>query len=328
MAVLIGSDWRHQVRSSFFGVRDLGNQVICEFSTLGKIWVLKVESGCAIVDQRDMKVGDSLVLKDDSFIKVGNIQFRFNSFQRIEKFQKSYKQIIIEAIKASPTSKLSLADIYRYFESRYGFPQEGSTTWKNSIRHNLSVNDIFKRVPRDEKTFSVKGMLWTIVDSSAEKGREMDRNDIVDYRSIGKHLLGNRACWMQGKSDGHSVCEKESIVHHKRKISADGYPNKKFKQTIIPRVTGYVSVPVSYSFEHLLTRSERARLEGGENLPDVSYDIPDFSSECSSDIFSCGDSDRQAFTSQKSHSDIFDMSESDNLHKPRHRRRRSRRPFN
>lgn len=326
-AVLIGSDWRHEVRSTFFGVRDLGNRVICEFSTLGRIWVLKVESGCAKVDQRDMNVGESLVLKDDSFVKVGNLQFRFNSLQRSEKLQKSYKQIIIEAIKASPTKKLSLAEIYRYFESKYGFSQEDSTTWKNSIRHNLSVNNIFKRVPRDENIFSMRGMLWTIAEGSVDKAKEVDINEIVDYRSIRNERLGKKMSWMQEKDDETHICEEETI-NQKRKNSADGYPNKRFKQTIIPRVTGYVSVPVSYSFEHLLTKSERARLGYGEALPDVSYDVPDFSSECSSDIFSCGgDSDRQALASQKSHSDILEMSESDNLNRPINRRR-GRRPFN
>lgn len=327
MAVLIGSDWRHEVRSSFFGVRDLGNRIVCEFLALGRIWVLKVESGCAKVDQLDMKVGESLVLKDDSVVKVGNLLFRFSSLSRSEKLQRSYKQIIIEAINASPTKRLSLAEIYRYFESKYGFLQEGSTTWKNSIRHNLSVNSIFKRVPRDERIFSMRGMLWTMEDGPlADKGKEADTSEIVDYRSIGKHRFGNKMCWMQEKEDETFVCEEES-VNQKRKVSTDGYPNKRFKQTIIPRITGYVSVPVSYSFEHLLTKSERAKLGYGEALPDVSYDVPDFSSECSSDIFSCGDSDRQALLSQKSQSDILDMSESDNLHKPRNQRR-GRRPFN
>lgn len=328
-AVLIGSDWRHEVRTSFFGVRDLGNQVVCEFSTLGRVWVLKVESGYAEVDQLDVKVGESLVLKDDSFVRVGNLQFRFNSLQRSEKLQKSYKQIIIEAIKASPTKKLSLAEIYKYFESKYGFLQEDSTTWKNSIRHNLSVNNIFKRVPRDENIFSMRGMLWTITESTADKAKEVDINEIVDYRSIRKHTLARKMCWMQEKDGETLICEEREI-NQKRKNSSDGYPNKRFKQTIIPRVTGYVSIPVSYSFEHLLTKSERAKFGYGEILPDVdvSYDIPDFSSECSSDIFSsAGDSDRMTLTSQKSHSDILEMSESDNLNRPINRRR-GRRPFN
>lgn len=327
VAVLIGSDWRYEVRSAFFRVKDLGNCVICEFLVLGRIWVLKVENGCAKVDEQDMKIGESLVLKNDSFVKVGNLLFRFSLLQRSDKLQKNYKNIIIEALKASPTKKLSLAEIYSYFENKYGFPQEDSTTWKNSIRHNLSVNNIFKRVPRDENIFSMRGMLWTIADSSADKGKDEDISEIVDYRSITKHKFGKNMSWLQEKEDnGNSMCEEET-VHQKRRISSDGYPNKRFKQTIIPRVTGYVSIPVSYAFEHLLTKSERAKFGYGEVLLDVSYDVPDFSSECSSDIFSCGDSDRQALTSQKSHSDIFEMSESDNLHRARNRRN-GRRPFN
>lgn len=162
-AMLVGADWKYFVRSTFFEVRDSGCRVVCEFLGFGKIWILRVEDGCAAVDEHGLGVRESTNLRERSVVRVGSLQFRFSSLQRVDKFQKSYKKIISEAIRASAERKLSLSEIYRYFEINYGFLREASVTWKNSIRHNLSINEMFQRVPRNND-FSHKGMLWTVVD--------------------------------------------------------------------------------------------------------------------------------------------------------------------
>lgn len=81
-------------------------------------------------------------------IKVYNFKF-FNTKQT-----KSYKQIITEALNKN--GSMSLNEIYRYFEVFYNFSYADSMTWKNSIRHNLSINKEFIKVS-DEK-----GSQWTL----------------------------------------------------------------------------------------------------------------------------------------------------------------------
>lgn len=302
-AVLVGNNWKHHVRSTFFGVKDSGNRIICEFLGAGKIWVLKVEEGYAVVDQTELNRGESVSLRENSLVKVGGLCFRFTPLSRAERMPKSYKKIIIEAIRTSPSEKLSLAEIYQYFEKHYGFAQEDSATWKNSIRHNLSINNMFQRVPRDDGHSSIKGMLWTIVEG---------RVDECFPELSGPGKGGGMARDPEEERRPSFVFEPVKARKKKRRLSIEDYPCKKFKQTIIPRVTGYMSVPVA--------RDPQGPEDPG--LPDVSYEVPDFSSEWSSDIFSYGgNSDGQS--SHTSQSDIFDMSESENLSR-KYRRWRGR----
>lgn len=71
----------------------------------------------------------------------------------------SYIALIAMAILSSPNKKLLLADIYRYIENRFHYFRHTGDSWKNSIRHNLSLNDCFVKMKRNE---SKKSSYWTI----------------------------------------------------------------------------------------------------------------------------------------------------------------------
>lgn len=73
----------------------------------------------------------------------------------------SYAQIITQALKTSGTGKLTLGEIYAWIEEAFEYYRHANPVWKNSIRHNLSLNKCFKKVPRDPGTRG-KGGRWTI----------------------------------------------------------------------------------------------------------------------------------------------------------------------
>lgn len=73
----------------------------------------------------------------------------------------SYNELIIEAIKTSDVGMLSLQDIYDYIQDSYDYFKRTTVAWQNSIRHNLSVQKIFERVPRPS-TMPGKGGLWRL----------------------------------------------------------------------------------------------------------------------------------------------------------------------
>jgi hypothetical protein len=50
------------------------------------------------------------------------------------------------AIRDSPDGKATLGDINEYLVRRFPFFQQEYQGWKNSIRHNLSLNDCFVKV--------------------------------------------------------------------------------------------------------------------------------------------------------------------------------------
>jgi len=71
----------------------------------------------------------------------------------------SYAELITEALAESPHGLLSLQEIYESIRRRYLFFKTADAAWQNSIRHNLSVNATFLKVPRPPNRPG-KGSLW------------------------------------------------------------------------------------------------------------------------------------------------------------------------
>ncbi|VDO34945.1 unnamed protein product [Onchocerca flexuosa] len=75
--------------------------------------------------------------------------------KRQEKPPYSYIALIAMAIHAKPDRKATLTEIYTFLQREYN-------GWKNSIRHNLSLNECFIKLPKSSGGRSGKGHQWTI----------------------------------------------------------------------------------------------------------------------------------------------------------------------
>jgi len=74
----------------------------------------------------------------------------------------SYASLIRLAIINSETQKATLADIYQWIQEKFPYYQlQTNQGWKNSIRHNLSLNKSFMKVARGRQDPG-KGCYWAI----------------------------------------------------------------------------------------------------------------------------------------------------------------------
>merc|ERR1711971_1110001 len=78
-----------------------------------------------------------------------------------EKPRMSYAQLIAEALVNAPDGMLALSEIYNAISARHPYYKMEARNWQNSIRHNLTLNKSFTKVPRMSSSEG-RGSYWKL----------------------------------------------------------------------------------------------------------------------------------------------------------------------
>lgn len=122
----------------------------------------------------------------------------------------SYISLTAMAIWSSPDKMLSLNEIYKYITDRFPYYRTNTQRWQNSLRHNLSFNDCFIKVPRRPDRPG-KGSYWTL----HPKAFDMFANG---------SLLRRRKRFKLGKQDKDSLAEEFAALANMNRFFVDPVP--------------------------------------------------------------------------------------------------------
>ncbi|CAN8029396.1 hypothetical protein HPB47_026049 [Ixodes persulcatus] len=115
--------------------------------------------------------------------------FRFDPRSRFvqeePKPQHSYIGLIAMAILSSVEKKMVLSDIYQYILDNYPYFRNRGPGWRNSIRHNLSLNDCFVKAGRSANG---KGHYWAIHPANVEDFKKGDFRRRKAQRKVRRHM--------------------------------------------------------------------------------------------------------------------------------------------
>lgn len=145
----------------------------------------------------------------------------------------SYIALIAMAIRDSPSGRLTLAEINDYLMQKFPFFRGSYTGWRNSVRHNLSLNDCFLKVLRDPSRPWGKDNYWMLNPHSEytfADGVFRRRRKRIDKKFSREPEGSERAEEPQGTQQSAPATKTDSCVKFTSSFAIDSILGKPFKR--------------------------------------------------------------------------------------------------
>lgn len=219
----------------------------------------------------------------------------------------SYSCLIAMALKNSRTGSLPVSEIYSFMCEHFPYFKTAPNGWKNSVRHNLSLNKCFEKIEKPATNGGQrKGCLWAMnpskiskMDEEVQKWSRKDPMAIRKAMVFPEHLEALERGEMKHGSTGDSEGETEGPSDTEEQSDSDVEPD--IEENVIHRSISLVDdeepeidtdfdVEVSDVYDEIdiecsketlqLALSEKGIFKFTENLPiakrarlDVNYSI-------------------------------------------------------
>ncbi|MXQ95841.1 hypothetical protein E5288_WYG002679 [Bos mutus] len=124
----------------------------------------------------------------------------------------SYISLTAMAIQHSAEKMLPLSDIYKFIMERFPYYREHTQRWQNSLRHNLSFNDCFIKIPRRPDQPG-KGSFWAL---HPDCGDMFENGSFLRRRKRFKLAVGierNKLSTMPPSLSGGSIWPSYKVIY-------------------------------------------------------------------------------------------------------------------
>ncbi|KRZ17124.1 Forkhead box protein K1 [Trichinella zimbabwensis] len=147
---------------------------------------------------------------DDNNKKTGNCLADTAASSSLVKPPYSYAQLIVQAIASTSERQMTLSGIYAYIIKNYPYYRTCDKSWQNSIRHNLSLNRYFIKIPRSQDEPG-KGNFWGLDSLSEAKLVQFAFRQRRSRRLSALSGVDQKVDLKKKKQSGKATVIKESV---------------------------------------------------------------------------------------------------------------------
>ncbi|XP_055899101.1 forkhead box protein N4-like isoform X2 [Biomphalaria glabrata] len=180
----------------------------------------------------------------------------------------SYSCLIALALKNSKNGSLPVSEIYNFMCENFPYFKTAPDGWKNSVRHNLSLNKCFAKVDNPKLSQGAKkGCLWALNPAKISKMED-------EISKWGKKDPAGLLSSMAYPENLEAIEKGQAGLHYSRKKSPDSSPCTPLRAEPTPRKTDCSDMKSEYSQIKIEKFHHNIRLENCEAQTPVKTDYP------------------------------------------------------